>query len=96
MTKEFVSLHDKIKDEMIKRSSEVSGVSLEKIKKTTIETDDVEQIKQALNYILEKLTSLDRYVRNVSRYNGEYRGSEDARDHEEYGKQKVIKNDREK
>lgn len=62
---EFLSLSDKIRDEMERRSREAFGGNSRKMVEYKAPTQsDLEEIKQALKYILEKLTQLDRYVRD--------------------------------
>ena len=62
---EYVSIHDRIRDKALQKSSEIYGHPHTAIKQyESPKQSDLDEIKQALKYILETLTQLDRYVRD--------------------------------
>jgi len=61
---EYVSIHDKIRDAHQLTIDSMTGGKTRKLRELTLpEVNDIEQIKKTLEYILERLTALDRYVR---------------------------------
>ncbi len=70
---EYVSLPEKMRDEMLRRTAKEFGGKHTDIKEYVApKQSDLDEIKTALKYILEKLTSLDRYVRQTRFKPGQY------------------------
>lgn len=61
---EYVSLKDKIRENMQEKTCEANGIKHVPMKSYKVANlDDIDEIKKALAYILEKLTDLDYFVR---------------------------------
>lgn len=70
---QYVSIHARIRHEMQKISSREFGTKIDDIKEYKgADLNDIQEIKQALTYILEKLTQLDSYVRGRRLGKGAY------------------------
>jgi hypothetical protein len=62
----FVTVHDRVRQKMMKTTHEQFGYKhpdLDMKEYVAPTQTDLDEIKQALKYILQKLTSLDDYVR---------------------------------
>lgn len=70
---EYVSLPERMREEMLRRTAQEFGGQHKEIKKYVAPAQsDLDEIKSALKFILEKLTSLDRYVREHRFKPGQY------------------------
>lgn len=62
---EYLNIHDRIREKALQKSAQVYGHSHTELKEYEApKQSDLDEIKQALKYILETLTKLDRYVRD--------------------------------
>lgn len=76
---EYVSLPERMRDEMARRTAQEFGVKYKEIKEYKAPTqNDLDEIRKALKYILERLTSLDRYVREHRFKPGQYEKHQDV------------------
>jgi hypothetical protein len=70
---QFVTVHQRVREEMQKRTAKTFGYKSTEIKEYVAPTQsDLDEIKTALKYILAKLTSLDMYVRQTRFKPGQY------------------------
>lgn len=72
---DYVAIHDKIRDAMLEKTATHFGKNVQRVNTyTSAPLSDMEQLKKAVELLLEKVTSLDRYVRGHRFPPGEYEG----------------------
>lgn len=71
----YITTHDRVRLEMLKKTRDHFGYKhpdLEVKEYVAPKQSDLDEIKTALKYILEKLTQLDVYVRQIRYKPGQY------------------------
>jgi hypothetical protein len=65
MDGEYVDLHKRIQDEARKHAGEVIGLDVPTLKKVSAPAmDEFQQIMQAITYLMDRVSTLERYIRS--------------------------------